>query len=181
MAMVGAAGGRIVYHQIFSWDPKASSVAKYTDPDERSFHRMADLLSPEAMRAERILRLLPLTTRAPIDCPVLQIFGHERLTDWLNEDDFKNWGEKLAYGLGHKGYYVDVFPASEIPDGTVTVDADGVNTPARPARTSSRRASVHRVAVHPPRSLSRTGLRSFPGVRAQAPRGQDVQRIGPIA
>ena len=121
-----AAGGRIVYHQIFSWDPKASSVAKYTDPDERSFRRMADLLSPEGMRAERILRLLPLTTRAPIDCPVLQIFGHERLTDWLDQGDFRNWGEKLAYGLGHKGYYVDVFPASEIPDGTVTVDADGV-------------------------------------------------------
>lgn len=120
-------GGRIVYHSIFSWNRSEESVSCYTNPYECAFHRIADLLNYDGIRAAQIVRLLPLMTRAPIDCPVVQIFGHERLTDWLSPD-FKDWGEEIAYGLGHKGYYVDVYPASEIPDGTFAIDGDGFIT-----------------------------------------------------
>lgn len=117
-------GGRMVYHPIFGWDPSKVSVAKYADPDERAYHSSADLLGDDAMRAEEIVRLLPLMTRAPIDCPVAHVLGHERLVDWL-DPGFKDWGESIAYGLGGMGWYVDAYPASEIPDGTFSIDGDG--------------------------------------------------------
>ena len=117
-------GGRMVYHSIFSWDMSKSSVAIYKDEKERAYRRHADLLGDDAMRAEEISRLLPLMTRAPIDCPVAHVFGHERLVDWLDPGHC-DWGEKIAHGLGGQGYYVDAYPASELDLGTFSVDGEG--------------------------------------------------------
>ena len=119
-----ACGGRLVYHAIFSWDPKKSSVARYGDERERAYHCHADLLGTDAMRAEEISRLLPLMTRAPIDCPVAHVFGHERLVNWLDEGH-EDWGEPIAHGLGRIGYYVDAYPASELAGNTFAVGEDG--------------------------------------------------------
>ena len=117
-------GGRMVYHGIYCGDPSMTSVAKYADPAERAYHRHADLLGDDAVRAEEIVRLLPLVTRAPIDCPVAHVFGHERLVDWL-DPAFKDWGEPIAHGLGGMGFYVDAYPASELQSGTFQIDGDG--------------------------------------------------------
>ncbi|MBQ9432072.1 MAG: hypothetical protein IJU44_11040 [Kiritimatiellae bacterium] len=119
-----ACGGRIVYHALFSWNPESSHVARYGDEKERAYHCHADLLGTDAMRAEEISRLLPLMTRAPIDCPVAQVFGHERLVNWFDEGH-EDWGEPIAHGLGKLGYYVDAYPASELAGNTLAVDGDG--------------------------------------------------------
>jgi len=115
-------GGRMVYHLIFGWDPAKTSLARYTDLDERAYHAQADLLSVAAIRAEEISRLLPLVTRSPIDCPVAHVFGHERVVDWLSKDDFCNWGKALLEGLGERGYYADAYPATEFDADTFAVD-----------------------------------------------------------
>lgn len=120
-----ACGGRMVYHGIFDWDMKNTSVGCYTNVDERTFHRNADLLNHDGMRAEQISRLLPLVSRAPIDCPVLHIFGHDRLVDWLDAG-YRDWGEGVVHGLGGMGYYADAYPASEIQAGTFILDQDGI-------------------------------------------------------
>ena len=114
-------GGRMVYHGIYGGK---TSLACYTSPLERRHHAQADLLNPAGMRAEEIARLLPLMTRAPIDCPVAHIFGHERLVNWL-DSAYGDWGEPIAHGLGGMGHYVDAYPASEIAAGTFSVDKDG--------------------------------------------------------
>ncbi len=118
-------GGRMVYHSIFGWDASKTSVSKYTDPNERAYHSDADLLGDDAIRAEEISRLLPLATRAPVDCPVAHVFGHERVADWLSKDDFCNWGRPLLDGLGECGYYADAYPATELDAGTFRVDGEG--------------------------------------------------------
>ena len=120
-----ACGGRVVYHGIFDWDMKNTSVGHYADPDDRAYYRHADLLNREGIRAEEISRLLPLMTRAPIDCPVAHIFGHDRLVDWL-DSGYRDWGEPIAHGLGGLGYYADAYPASEIAEGTFSVCDDGM-------------------------------------------------------
>ena len=120
-----ACGGRMVYHGIFDWDMKNTSVGHYADPDDRAYYRHADLLNREGIRAEEISRLLPLMTRAPIDCPVAHIFGHDRLVDWL-DSGYRDWGEPIAHGLGGLGYYADAYPASEIAEGTFSVCDDGM-------------------------------------------------------
>ena len=117
-------GGRMVYHSIFAWDPSKTSVARYADKQERAYRRQADLLNNDGMRAEEISRLLPLMTRAPIDCPVAHVFGYDRLVDWL-DNGHCDWGGDVAHGLGRMGYYADAYPANEIGTGTLGVDGDG--------------------------------------------------------
>ena len=119
-----ACGGRVVYHALFSWNPEWSYIARYGDAGERAYHRHADLLGADAMRAEEICRLLPLVTRAPIDCPVAHVFGHERMVNWFDEGH-EDWGEPIAHGLGRLGYYADAYPASELDGKTFAVDGDG--------------------------------------------------------
>lgn len=113
-------GGRMVYHGIYG----GNYLDRYGAPAERKYHAQADLLSAEGVRTEEISRLLPLMTRAQIDCPVAYVFGHERLVNWL-DPAYQDWGEPIAHGLGGLGYYVDAFPASEITLGTISVDSEG--------------------------------------------------------
>ena len=113
-------GGRMVYHGIYG----GNYLARYDTPSERKYHGQADILTVEGVRAEEISRLLPLMTRAQIDCPVAYVFGHERLVNWL-DPAYRDWGEHIAHGLGGLGYYVDAFPASEIALGTISVDGEG--------------------------------------------------------
>ena len=117
-------GGRMNWHGIVG-DRRTDYLQRtYKDPVERRYHRVADMFSDEAIRAEEILRLLPLMTRAPIDCPVAHVFGHDRFVNWL-DPACGDWGKGLAHGLGQMGYYVDAYPASEIAAGTFAVDSDG--------------------------------------------------------
>ena len=115
-------GGRMVYHGIYGGGGK--HLARYPGASERKYHSQADLLSPEGIRAEQISRLLPLMTRAQIDCPVAHVFGHERLVNWL-DSGHSDWGEPIVHGLGGRGYYSDAFPGSEIANGTFSIDGEG--------------------------------------------------------
>ena len=123
-------GGRMNWHGITDTSPtdpgKGPAYLKqhYRTASERNFHRLADLNDTTLVRADEILRLLPLMTRASIDCPVAHIFGHERLVNWL-DPAYCNWGKTLVNELGERGYYADAFPASEIAEGTFSVDPDG--------------------------------------------------------
>lgn len=94
------------------------------DPEEFRFRRSHDLMKPEVLRAEEISRLLPLVTRAQIDCPTAQIFGHARLVNWA-DSAYEDWGEGLFNGLGFRGHYVDAYPASELEGETFAVGEDG--------------------------------------------------------
>ena len=113
-------GGRMVYHGIHGGD----YLKRYASPSERKYHAMADFLSREGIRAEQISRLLPLMTRAQIDCPVAHVFGYDRLVNWLDAG-YCDWGESIVHGLGSRGYYSDAFPANEMPNGTFYIDGDG--------------------------------------------------------
>ena len=122
-------GGRMNWHGITNTSPTEPGkgghlVRNYQTASERSYHRLADLHDTTLVRADEILRLLPLMTRASIDCPVAQIFGHERIVNWL-DPAYCDWGKDLSYGLGSRGYYTDAYPASEIAEETFSVDADG--------------------------------------------------------
>ena len=117
-------GGRMNWHGIVG-DRRTDYLRRTCKNDiERRYRRIADMFPDETIRAEEILRLLPLMTRAPIDCPVAHIFGHDRFVNWL-DPACGDWGRRLAHGLGQAGYYVDAYPANEIFAGTFAVDSDG--------------------------------------------------------
>ena len=111
------AGGRMVYHGIT--DRPAGD-----DPVARRYASQADLMKPACLRAEEASRLLPLVSRAQIDCPTAHVFGHARLANWADAG-FEDWGEGLFNALGFCGHYVDAYPASELEGPTFTVDAEG--------------------------------------------------------
>lgn len=115
------AGGRMVYHGIYGGGGKY--LAKYSEA-ERKIHGQTDILTPQAVRAQARVSLLPLITRAPIDCPVALVFGHARTLNWL-DPAFEDGGLKLAYALGKQGWYVDDYPSSELSAGTFTLGEDG--------------------------------------------------------
>lgn len=116
-------GGRMSWHGI-TGDKKADYLQRKYKYSERRYARMADMFPDETLRAEQILRLLPLVSRAPIDCPVAHIFGYDHFVDWLNPAH-GDWGKGIAHGLGQLGYYADAYPASEIDACTFAVDDDG--------------------------------------------------------
>lgn len=117
-------GGRMNWHGIVGGKRNDYLQRTYQNHVERRYHKIADMFSDDAIRTEEILRLLPLMTRAPLDCPVAHIFGHERFVDWM-DPACGDWGKGLAHGLGQMGYYADAYPASEIANGTFAVDQDG--------------------------------------------------------
>lgn len=117
-------GGRMSWHGIVGNDKSDYRNRMYKDPKERRYRIFADMLCADAVRASEILRLLPLVSRAPLDCPVAHVFGHERLMDW-HDPAYEDWGKRIAHGLGQMGYYADAYPASELAAGTFAVDAEG--------------------------------------------------------
>lgn len=114
------AGGRMVYHGIYSGDGK-TSVAHLPQP-ERSYHADVDLLTPDAVLAQSRVNLISLVTRAQIDCPLAVVFGHARITNWADAA-YKDWGRETVHALGAEGIYADTYPSTV--SSAFTVDQDG--------------------------------------------------------
>ena len=123
-------GGRMNWHGITAASPADSGKGapylkrRYQNAAERRYRRLADLHGRRTVRADETLRLLPLMTCAPVDCPVAHVFGHERLVNW-QDPAYCDWGREFVHGLGAMGYYADAYPASEIAEGTFAVDEGG--------------------------------------------------------
>jgi len=113
------AGGRMVFHPLFP-----TIAGQHPDPDDPRHPTHSRLLTAELIRAEGRVRLLGFISRAPLDCPVAFVFGHERVANWAG-GGFLDYGEELSLDLWRHGYAVDLYPSSEIVAGTFAVDADG--------------------------------------------------------
>ena len=164
-------GGRMNWHGIVA-DRRTDYLQRtYSNRIERRYHRIADMFSDDAIRAEEILRLLPLMTRAPVDCPVAHIFGYERFVNWLDSSR-GDWGADIAHGLGGYGYYVDAYPANEISAGTFSVK-DG--------RLRIGRQRYEAVVLHNLSAAERVEWKSFAQAHAlkthvfENPKAEDVK------
>lgn len=106
-------GGRINYHPI------------YPNPEKKPRRQCnAELLEGGLMRGECRMRLLPLITQTPIDCPVAVVFGHACAMNWAGPA-YKEVGMEVTDAFWQSGYYADLIPASEIASGALAVAADG--------------------------------------------------------
>ena len=117
-------GGRQVYHCLYSGDPK--EMEKYVKmPWEESRVRLStDLLAPDCVTAQSRVRLPSLVSRAPVDSPIVFVFGHEKLVDWSG-DGWNDHGKAQICDLLADGWWVDAYPASEFRIGTFSLDGDG--------------------------------------------------------
>lgn len=117
-------GGRQVYHGLYSGS--AAAMKKYTDMpwEESRVRRANDLLAPGNVTAQARIRLQNLVTRAQVDSPVAFVFGHENLVDWSGPG-WKDYGADIIFSLQSRGWWSDLYPASECALGTFTVDAEG--------------------------------------------------------
>ena len=96
-------GGRQVYHCLYGGKPE--EMARYAKMPwaERRVRTSLDLLMPDAVRAQVRIRLANLVTRAPVDCPVAFLFGHEKLVDWSGEG-WNDHGQKELRALKAEGW-----------------------------------------------------------------------------
>lgn len=83
------------------------------------------LYKPELMRGENRIRLLNYISKSPLDCPVAVVFGHASAMNWAGPN-YEDVGMELIDSLWHKGYPTDLIPTSEIENGSLRVDSDGI-------------------------------------------------------
>jgi len=106
-------GGRINYHPI------------YPNPENKTrAQRTWELLEGGLMRGESRIRLLPLISSAPIDCPVAVVFGHACAMNWAGPA-YDDVGLAVTDALWRAGFYADLIPTSEIESGALHIDPDG--------------------------------------------------------
>ncbi len=106
-------GGRINFHPI------------YPNPDNLSpLDRYGELLKDGLMRGECRLRLIPLVTNAPVNCPVAVVFGQACAMNWAGPT-YEDVGLDVTNALWKSGYYADLIPTSEIESDSLTVDDTG--------------------------------------------------------
>ena len=113
------AGGRMVYHPLYPWKPEGCS-----DQHKTQILAHGLLLNENVIRAECRVRLLNFITKSQLDCPVAFIFGHAGLMNWAGSG-FLDYGEELSLDLWRNGYAVDLYPSTEITEGTFKVSNDG--------------------------------------------------------
>jgi|GEM_PF-557246 len=106
-------GGRINYHPLY---PTPEGMDRLS--------RSSRLLSSGMVTGESRLRLIPLITRAPLDCPVAVIFGHACAMNWAGPD-YADVGLGVTDALWQVGFYADLIPTSEIESGALKVAEDG--------------------------------------------------------
>jgi len=106
-------GGRINYHPIYPAPENSSRIS-----------RVASLLAPGMVTAESRLRLIPLITRAALDCPVAVVFGHACAMNWAGPA-YADVGLDVTNALWEAGYYADLIPSSEIESGALRIAPDG--------------------------------------------------------
>ncbi|MFH1568719.1 MAG: hypothetical protein ABIL09_12040, partial [Gemmatimonadota bacterium] len=111
--------GRMVFHPLY---PTVNGQPRDPADPSHPTHRL--LLTPELVRAECRVRLLSFISRAPLDCPVAFVFGHQGLMNWAGAG-YLDYGEDLSLDLWRRGYAVDLYPSTEIESGTLEVTADG--------------------------------------------------------
>jgi len=83
------------------------------------------LFNPEIMLAECRIRLLNYISNSPIDCPVAVVFGHHNAMNWASSG-YDDVGMALIDSLWHEGYPADLIPTTEIMNGSLKVDDNGV-------------------------------------------------------
>jgi len=92
------AGGRINFHPLYPAPLADGNTA---------------ILRGDLMRAEQRIRLLNYITEAPVESPVLLLFGHTAALNWTG-DSFGKTGVEIANELWEAGYYTDLMPTSVI-------------------------------------------------------------------
>ncbi|HRZ80836.1 MAG TPA: sialidase family protein [Candidatus Hydrogenedentes bacterium] len=105
-------GGRINYHPLY---PAPEGMDR--------MDRIAALLAPDIVAGESRLRLLPLISRAPVDCPVAVIFGHAAAMNWAGPA-YGEVGLGLTDAFWRAGYYADLIPSSEVISGAFRLDRE---------------------------------------------------------
>lgn len=92
------AGGRINFHPLYPAPLADGNTA---------------ILCGDLMRAEQRIHLLNYISEAPVECPVLLLFGHAAAMNWAG-DSFGKTGVNIADELWEAGYYTDLMPTSVI-------------------------------------------------------------------
>ena len=105
------AGGRINYHPIY--------------PGGKKEERHTELFRGGLMRGESRVRLLNFISKTPLNCPVAVVFGHPAALNWAGPC-FEDVGMRLADTLWSMGIPTDLIPTSEIENGSLFVNNDGV-------------------------------------------------------
>ncbi len=105
------AGGRTNYHILYPAPGPFRECGKA-------------LLRSPVIRADCRVRLLNFVSPAPLDCPVLVVFGQRCAMNWAGPD-YDNVGTELADAFWSAGYYADLVPSSEIADSALGIAKDG--------------------------------------------------------
>ena len=108
------AGGRQIYHPLYPT----------TGMSGTTLERFGRLIAPEIMRAECRVRMLNFISRAAIDCPVAVVFGHSCLMNWAGPA-YDQSGIDVATQIWTAGFPVDMIPASEITNNSLTIASGG--------------------------------------------------------
>jgi hypothetical protein len=83
------------------------------------------LFHPEVMLGECRIRLLNFITESPMDCPVAVVFGHYGAMNWAGPY-YDDTGMGLVDSLWYTGYPTDLIPTTEITNGSLKIDEDGI-------------------------------------------------------
>lgn len=111
-------GGRMVYHPVYGGD-----WAKDKPWAERRVSGLMSILEGPCGIAQKRARLVSAISRAQLDSPVALVFDHWDIMNWTGPS-YRNWGEKVAFGLSDRGWAVDAFPHTAVvaADGPWTVE-----------------------------------------------------------
>ena len=107
-------GGRIDFHPVY---PQQGKPPRY--------ERYKAILRGGIARGDCRIRLLNFISTAPLDCPVAVIFGHACAMNWAGPA-YDDVGVGVADGLWCAGFPADLIPSSEIHNGSLKIDDDGV-------------------------------------------------------
>jgi hypothetical protein len=106
------AGGRMNFHIL------------YHVPNRSYAECGKDLLRSDLIRADSRICLLNYISDAPLDCPVVVVFGHTNVMNW-GGPSFDDIGTQLTDEFWRAGIYADLIPSSEIAEKALQVDENG--------------------------------------------------------